>query len=77
MSQAWMPQIDPNVCTGCAQCVVACPTHALGSRQGKAVLLHPEACTYCSVCEDVCPVGAIELPYLILKKEAAKENSNE
>jgi NAD-dependent dihydropyrimidine dehydrogenase PreA subunit len=74
MSQSWMPQINSTLCTGCRECITRCPTLALGSHGGKAALIHPDACTYCGVCEEMCPVGAIELPFMILKcNERGKE----
>ena len=77
MTQHWMPQLNHSLCTGCAECVAHCPTHALESQTGKAVLMRPEACTYCAMCEDVCPVGAIELPYLIVNKSHGEGNKHE
>jgi len=61
-----LPQIDPNLCTGCRACVDICPTHALAQFAQKAVLQFPDACTYCTACQDICPEGAIELPFLIV-----------
>lgn len=71
-SSPWMPHINPNLCTGCGDCITSCPTGALGWKDKKAALHHPELCTYCAVCEDICPVGAIELPFLIVKREHRK-----
>lgn len=71
MTGEWIPQIDPAKCTGCSDCIAACPTGALGWQAGKAALLRPEACTYCALCEEICPAGAIELPYLILRTPQA------
>ncbi|MGQ9682345.1 MAG: ATP-binding protein [Anaerolineae bacterium] len=59
------PEIDQGLCTGCGQCVPACPTGALGMALGGAALVHPELCEYCAECEDLCPEGAIGLPYQI------------
>lgn len=61
----WLPQIDQQKCTGCGDCVAACPTHALGIIAQKAVITRTDQCNYCAVCEDICPTSAIELPYLI------------
>lgn len=66
----WMPQIDSHLCDGCGICVQACPTHALGIRDGVAVLIQPDACHYCGECEANCPLLAIELPYLICSTDA-------
>lgn len=61
----WLPLIDQQRCNGCAACVQACPTGALGLRQQRAALIHPGLCSYCLACEDLCPTGAIQLPLLI------------
>jgi NAD-dependent dihydropyrimidine dehydrogenase PreA subunit len=77
MPNQWMPRINQTKCSGCGDCIPICPTHALGWQNGKAALLKPELCNYCAVCEDVCPVGAIELPYLIMKCEHQREVKDE
>ncbi len=69
----WYPRLDRNLCTGCGDCIAACPTSALAQVGGKAALASPEKCTYCAACETICPVDAIELPYLICKVEAYHE----
>lgn len=61
----WQPQVDTSKCTGCGECAVACPNHALAVVSAKAVLMTPQQCSYCGVCEVICPTSAIELPYLI------------
>ena len=66
----WLPQINPNRCTGCGQCVTACPTAALERVNDKAFLARPDACTYCTLCEVICPVEAISLPFLICFESA-------
>ena len=72
--EIWIPQIDNAVCTGCGDCVVACPTDALALIDSTvsiefaevAVLTNPVACNYCADCETICPVAAIALPYQIV-----------
>jgi ferredoxin len=61
-----MPQIDAAHCTGCGECVPACPTGALAPAGERAVLARPQACTYCARCEAVCRTGAIALPYQVV-----------
>ncbi len=65
----WLPQVDASLCTGCGDCVVACPTNALSLVDGLAVVSDPEACNYCAVCETICPVDAISLPYQLVIEE--------
>jgi NAD-dependent dihydropyrimidine dehydrogenase PreA subunit len=62
----WLPHIDAALCTGCGDCVIACPTHVLALADGLAVIVEPAACSYCGDCESVCPTGAITLPYQIV-----------
>ncbi len=76
MDLLWMPQIDAMKCTGCGDCITACPTDALGRRNEKATLVKPEACTYCAICEELCPVDAIVLPYLIVTELQTKDMQN-
>ncbi|MCB0046215.1 MAG: ferredoxin family protein [Caldilineaceae bacterium] len=64
--ELWLPIIDRIRCTGCGDCVIICPAHALALKGGKAVLVKPLACNYCADCESVCPTGAVSLPYRIV-----------
>jgi ferredoxin len=54
------PRISPACCDGCGLCVLACPTRALGLKDGVALVLHPAACEYHGLCELACPRQAIE-----------------
>lgn len=70
------PTIDHERCSGCGQCVDACPTGALQLVDGLAGLAEPELCAYCADCEDLCPEGAIGLPYVV-EFEEDQESSGE
>ena len=74
-TQAWSPFIDTDVCTGCGTCIDSCIPGALAQTAGKAALIYPERCTYCAVCEALCPVRAIQLPYLIRKRNTSEEET--
>lgn len=61
---AGAPEIDPVKCTGCAQCVIACPTRALTiadspSEDKRALRLSCGDCIFCGLCGPVCPHEAI------------------
>jgi heterodisulfide reductase subunit A len=59
-------QVDEKLCTGCGNCVPACPTHAIFMQERKSVLslsiIDPVRCIGCGNCVVVCPVKAITLP---------------
>jgi NAD-dependent dihydropyrimidine dehydrogenase PreA subunit len=64
-----LPIIHSYRCTGCGDCITACPTGALAARDGKAIVAQPDKCTYCLACEEICPSEAIVLPFLVLFAE--------
>jgi 2-oxoglutarate ferredoxin oxidoreductase subunit delta len=62
------PEIDRELCTGCALCVPACPQVILAmsapkKRGRKAVVLcvDEELCIACDECAQVCPTQAIRI----------------
>jgi len=57
------PVIDPARCVGCAVCTTACPEHALGMVDGKAVLVAPTKCIGHGACATACPMGGIYLVF--------------
>jgi NAD-dependent dihydropyrimidine dehydrogenase PreA subunit len=60
------PSIDREQCTGCGECVTACPGGVLTLETGYVVMVHPEDCEYCGDCEEMCPVGAIARTFEII-----------
>lgn len=58
----WVPEINPEHCTGCGLCAQRCAFHALVNVPPKP-LLFPELCHGCGLCTALCPVSAItEIP---------------
>ena len=58
------PQIDPQKCTGCGQCVPACPTIALTIEERpvndqRSLFLSYGDCAFCGLCAPACPYDAI------------------
>ena len=53
-----VPEIDPEVCTLCGQCVEVCTFHAL-AKLGTKILVFPQLCHGCGSCGLQCPVDAI------------------
>jgi formate hydrogenlyase subunit 6/NADH:ubiquinone oxidoreductase subunit I len=65
-------RLDQNKCTGCASCVLACPTGTLESRDSGKLRIFSYShyqCIACGSCVKTCPEGAAELRHEIgLKK---------
>jgi len=55
---AYVAHIDPNRCTGCRDCVDACPFGVLALAGGKIQKVEP--CFGCGQCVAACPEGAID-----------------
>jgi NAD-dependent dihydropyrimidine dehydrogenase PreA subunit len=66
-----LPEIDPQACNGCGDCIPSCQAGALALIEGKALLARPDLCEYDGNCELACPAGAISLPYEIVFTPAA------
>jgi MinD superfamily P-loop ATPase len=53
--------VDPQVCTGCGECIEACRFDALEMEDGVAVV-NPFRCEGCKVCVTLCPAQAVRFP---------------
>lgn len=73
----WMPRINQQRCNGCGICIEHCPAGVLLLSEGKAVLAYPDQCRYCAACELVCPVQAIELPFLVCRRNTQQGGNYE
>ena len=51
-------KVDPDLCSGCEECVDTCPVEAISMEDGIA-LVSPDECTECQACIDPCPTDAI------------------
>lgn len=53
-----VPKVNKDECTGCEECVEACPAECISMKDDVAVIDAGE-CTECSACVDACPAEAI------------------
>lgn len=53
--------VDAGACTGCGDCVGACPCGVFTFDGSRAVASSPDACVLCGRCVRVCPTQAITL----------------
>lgn len=54
------PVINKELCTGCGECVKACPFNAISLVDKKAKIDYT-ICKHCNVCVKTCPVNAISV----------------
>ena len=64
-------QIDLDKCTGCGECVTACPFGLLEVVDDKVRL--EEGCTLCGACQEACAFEAITIE-AVPEAEAADES---
>lgn len=53
--------IDHSLCTGCGDCIEACPLLLLKFENKKVVIKDPTGCNQCGKCYNVCGSRAISL----------------
>ena len=58
---AELPVLDETRCSGCGDCVRACPAGCLEMTGRLPWLPRPGDCVRCGLCAEVCPTGAIRL----------------
>ncbi len=73
--RAVIPEIDPDKCNGCGDCIEQCPVGIVTLVNGKATIVRPQDCNYCTDCETLCPSGAIRCPFEIVLVKAESERS--
>ena len=56
-----IPILDETCCTGCGDCVHACPVDCLEMAGPLPWLPRPGDCISCTLCALVCPPGAVAM----------------
>jgi Fe-S-cluster-containing hydrogenase component 2 len=56
-----LPVVDETRCTGCGDCVLACPADCLAMAGPLPWLPRPGDCISCTLCALVCPPGAVAM----------------
>ncbi len=60
--RAQHPEIDTNLCIGCATCTTVCPEgDVLAMLGAKAAIVNAHRCVGHGLCAEACPVGAIKM----------------
>jgi NAD-dependent dihydropyrimidine dehydrogenase PreA subunit len=57
----WQVDVDKDACTGCGECVDACPASVLELVDGKSEAVEIDECLGCETCVETCPEGAIKV----------------
>lgn len=58
---AVLPQVDAELCTGCASCIDQCPVGALHMGENDIPEVNASDCITCFCCQEMCPEKAITL----------------
>ncbi|MDR0656539.1 MAG: 4Fe-4S binding protein [Treponema sp.] len=51
--------IDPDICTGCTECLDICPVDCIEGRRGYIHMIDEKDCTRCGKCIEACPENAV------------------
>ena len=52
---------DPELCTGCGECVDHCPVSALTQQESGLPVADEDTCITCFCCQEICPEKAMAL----------------
>ncbi len=58
---AYIPEVDPEKCVGCGECVEVCPVDVYEIQNEKSVPVNPDECIGCESCIEVCEEDAITI----------------
>jgi NAD-dependent dihydropyrimidine dehydrogenase PreA subunit len=61
MAMLELPLLDKTRCSGCGDCVLACPTDCLDMAGRLPRLVRPRDCISCTLCVIVCPTRALRM----------------
>ena len=64
--------VDKEKCTGCGNCVTACPFGLIDVKDEKAHI-RVEGCNLCGACKDACAFEAIEIEKPVAEKSVSGE----
>ena len=70
-----MPWIKTNLCTGCGECVLECPTGSWSLSSQHVAVHDASSCSHCAQCVRVCPEGAIQAgraPFFVPRRPKPK-----
>ncbi len=54
-----MPEIDPELCTGCTLCARKCPTDCISGERKEPHVIDTDNCIRCGACADACRKNAV------------------